>query len=107
MGGGGGEKGGSGTQFPVTCLSMGGYRVLPWSDLMIRVGRPWNLLLLLMGPGPSSLLHSTNTIVIRRRHKGHEYNVKQHDNNVTRHDYTVKWHVCNVKQHDYTIKRHY
>ncbi len=28
---------------------------------MIRVGRPWNLLLLLMGPRPSSLLHSTRS----------------------------------------------
>jgi len=56
MGGGGeGEKGGSGPQLPVTCLSRGGYRVLPWSDLMIRVGRPWNLLLMWVGPGPPGL----------------------------------------------------
>ncbi len=54
--GGGGEKGGRCTQFPVTCLSRGGYRVLPWSDLMIRVGRPWNLLLMWVGPGPPGLI---------------------------------------------------
>jgi hypothetical protein len=67
--GGGRGEGGSGTQLPVTCLSRGGYRVLPWSDLMIRIGRPWNPLLLFIGPGPSLLLHSTrsNTIVIRMR----------------------------------------
>jgi hypothetical protein len=29
--------------------------VLPWSDFMIRVGRPWNLLLLWVGPGPPGL----------------------------------------------------
>ncbi len=54
-GGGKGRWGVGGTQHPVTCPPWGGYRVLPWSDLMIRVGRPWNLLLLLVGPGPSGL----------------------------------------------------
>jgi hypothetical protein len=69
-GGGGGGKGVSGTQHPATCFLGRGYKVPPWSDLMIRVARPWNLLLLLLGPGPSSLLHSTrsNTIVIRMWH---------------------------------------
>jgi hypothetical protein len=28
---------------------------------MIRVGRPWNLLLLLGGPGPISLMHSARS----------------------------------------------
>jgi hypothetical protein len=28
---------------------------------MIRVGRPWNLLLLLVGPGPISLMHSARS----------------------------------------------
>jgi hypothetical protein len=54
-GGGGRVKGVSGTQLPVTCLSWGGYRVLPWSHLMIRVGRPWNPLLMWVGPGPPGL----------------------------------------------------
>jgi hypothetical protein len=53
--GGGRGKGVSGTQLPVTCLSWGGYRVLPWSHLMIRVGRPWNPLLMWVGPGPPGL----------------------------------------------------
>jgi hypothetical protein len=75
---GGGGKGVSGTQLPVTCLSWGGYRVPPWSDLMIRVGRPWNPQLLLMGPGPSS---RSNSIVIRMRHRlnccfSHKYRVE-------------------------------
>ena len=40
----------------VTCLWSQG-TLCPCSFLMIRVGRPWNLLLLLMGPGPYSLMH--------------------------------------------------
>ncbi len=32
-----------------------GYKVLPWSDLMIRVVEPWNPLLMWAGPGPPSL----------------------------------------------------
>jgi len=40
----------------VTCLGSQG-TLCPCSLLMIRVGRPWNLLLLLMGPGPISLMH--------------------------------------------------
>jgi hypothetical protein len=35
----------------VTCLGSQG-TLCPCSLLMIRVGRPWNLLLLLVGPGP-------------------------------------------------------
>jgi hypothetical protein len=58
---------------------VGGYRVLPCSDPMIRMGRPWILLLLLMGPRSSSLLHSTrsNEIVIQRRHTSEVKNLKK------------------------------
>jgi hypothetical protein len=44
----------------VTCLGSQG-TLCPCSLLMIRVGRPWNLLLLLMGPGPFSLMHSARS----------------------------------------------
>ena len=43
---------------PSIChLSWGGagYRVLPWSDPMIRVVGPWNPLLIWAGPGPPNL----------------------------------------------------
>ena len=39
----------------VTCLGSQG-TLCPCSVLMIRVGRPWNLLLLLVGPGPPGSL---------------------------------------------------
>jgi len=32
-----------------------GHKVLPWSDLMIRVAEPWNPLLMCAGPGPPDL----------------------------------------------------
>jgi hypothetical protein len=51
----GGGEGGRGVVAPSSLTPAspgGGYRVLPWSDLMIRVGRPWNLLLMWVGPGP-------------------------------------------------------
>ncbi len=66
-GGGEGRRGASAPSSLSSASPEGGYRVLPWSDLMIKVNRPWNLLLLWVGPGPSSLLHSTrpNKIVIR------------------------------------------
>ena len=44
----------------VTCLGSQG-SLCPCSLLMIRVGRPWNLLLLLVGPGPISLMHSARS----------------------------------------------
>jgi hypothetical protein len=44
----------------VTCLGSQG-TLCPCSLLMIRVGRPWNLLLLLVGPGPFSLMHSARS----------------------------------------------
>ncbi len=57
-GGGGGREGGnwhlnSGHLPRVTGYSMPNF---PCSSLMIRVGRPWNLLLLLVGPGPPGFL---------------------------------------------------
>ncbi len=71
--GGEGVDGGQWHPASLTCLRGAGYKVLPWSGLMIR-GR-WTLdfllfLLFLLGPGPSSLLLSTrsNTIIIRMRH---------------------------------------
>ncbi len=67
-GGGEGRRGVGGTQHPVTCPPWGGYRVLPWSDLMIRVGRPWNLLLLLVGPGPPGLYMYMYILVLLTRH---------------------------------------
>ncbi len=57
----GGEgEGGYGTSTLVTCLGSQG-TLCPCSSLMIRVGRPRNLLLLLMGPGPISLMHSARS----------------------------------------------
>ncbi len=44
----------------ITCLGSQG-TLCPCSLLMIRVGRSWNLLLLLMGPGPFSLMHSARS----------------------------------------------
>jgi hypothetical protein len=44
----------------VTCLGSQG-TLCPCSLLMIRVGRPWNLLLLLVGPGPFSLMHPASS----------------------------------------------
>ncbi len=57
----GGGEGGRGLVAPSTLspVSWGGggvgYKVLPWSDLMIRVVRPWNSLLMWVGPGSPSL----------------------------------------------------
>jgi hypothetical protein len=56
----GGGRGGGGLVAPSIChLPRGGpgagYKVLPWSDLMIRVVEPWNPLLMWAGPGPPSL----------------------------------------------------
>ncbi len=51
-GGGEGERGSGAPQILITCPGLKG-TLCPYSLLMIRVGRPWNLLLLLMGPGPS------------------------------------------------------
>ena len=59
-GGGGEGEGGYGTSTLVTCLGSQG-TLCPCSSLMIRVGRPWNLLLLLVGPGPISLMHSARS----------------------------------------------
>ena len=52
-GGGGGERerGAGAPQILITCPGLQG-TPCPCSLFMIRVGRPWNLLLLLMGPGP-------------------------------------------------------
>jgi hypothetical protein len=50
--GGEGEGGGLCTQILITCLCGEGLQGTSCSLLMIRVGRPWNLLLLLMGPRP-------------------------------------------------------
>jgi hypothetical protein len=44
----------------ITCLGSQG-PLIPCSLLMIRVGRPLNLLLLLMGRGPFSLMHSARS----------------------------------------------
>jgi hypothetical protein len=55
----------------VTCPGGAGYKVLPWSDLMIRVGRPWiscffywalDLLRCCTRQGPIQLLHVCGTI---------------------------------------------
>jgi hypothetical protein len=54
-GGGGGGKGVGAPSSLSPASPEGDYRVLPWSDLMIRVGRPWNLLLMWVGPGPPRL----------------------------------------------------
>jgi hypothetical protein len=53
----GGEwvEGASGTQHLSPVLGGAGYRVLPWSDPMIRVVGPWNPLLIWAGPGPPNL----------------------------------------------------
>ncbi len=57
----GGEGGGGiGTSTLVTCLGSQG-TLCPCSPLMTRVGRPWTLLLLLVGPGPISLMHSARS----------------------------------------------
>ncbi len=53
-----GKRGGGGLVAPSICHLPGGeagYKVLPWSDLMIRVAEPWNPLLMWAGPGPPSL----------------------------------------------------
>ena len=68
----GGEwvEGASGTQHLSPVLGGAGYRVLPWSDLMIRVGRPWisccsywalDLLCCCTRQGPIQLLHACGT----------------------------------------------
>jgi len=57
---GGRGRGGIGTSTLVTCLGSQG-TLCPCSSLMIRVGRPWNLLLLVVGPGPISLMHSARS----------------------------------------------
>ncbi len=59
--GGGGERGGLVHPALSPASLERGHRCTSCSLLMIRVGRPLNLLLLLMGPGPSSLLHSTRS----------------------------------------------
>ncbi len=59
MGGGRGGEGG-GTSTLVTCLGSQG-TLCPCSSLMTRVGRPWTLLMLLVGPGPFSLMHSARS----------------------------------------------
>jgi hypothetical protein len=59
-GGGGRGRGGIGTPALVTCLGSQG-TLCPCSSLMTRVGRPWTLLLLLVGPGPTSLMHSARS----------------------------------------------
>ena len=53
----GGEwvEGASGTQHLSPVLGGAGYRVLPWSDPMIRVVGLWNPLLIWAGPGPPNL----------------------------------------------------
>jgi hypothetical protein len=53
--GGEGGEGASGTQHLSPVLGGACYKVLPWSDLMIRVVGPWNPLLMWAGPGPPSL----------------------------------------------------
>jgi hypothetical protein len=53
---GGGGEGGGGLCTQSHASPVGGYRVLPCSDLMIKVSKPWNLLLLWVGPGPLGLL---------------------------------------------------
>jgi hypothetical protein len=55
-----GGRGGIGTSTLVTCLGSQG-TLCPCSPLMTRVGRPWTLLLLLVGPGPISLMHSARS----------------------------------------------
>ena len=51
-------RGGAGApQILITCPGLQG-TLCPCSLFMIRVGRPWNLLLLLMGPRSSSLMTS-------------------------------------------------
>ncbi len=57
---GGRGRGGIGTSTLVTCLGSQG-TLCPCSPLMIKVSRPWNLLLLLVGPGPISLMHSARS----------------------------------------------
>ncbi len=59
-GGGGEGEGGYGISTLVTCLGSQG-TLCPCSSLMIRLGRPWNLLLLVVGPGPISLMHSARS----------------------------------------------
>ncbi len=48
-------EGAGGTQHLSPPWGETGYKVLPWSDLMIRVAEPWNPLLMWAGPGPPSL----------------------------------------------------
>ncbi len=57
---GGRGRGGIGTSTLVTCLGSQG-TLCPCSSLMTRVGRPWTLLLLLVGPGPIWLMHSARS----------------------------------------------
>ncbi len=54
------ERGAVAPQTLVTCLGSQG-TLCPCSPLMIWVGRPWNLLLLLVGPGPISVMHSARS----------------------------------------------
>ncbi len=56
-GGGERERGVGAPQILITCPGLQG-TLCPCSLFMIRVGRPWNLLLLLMGPRSSSLMTS-------------------------------------------------
>jgi hypothetical protein len=50
-------EGASGTQHLSPVLGGAGYRVLPWSDPMIRVVELWNPLLIWAGPGPPNLFY--------------------------------------------------
>ncbi len=54
------ERGAGAPQILITCPGSQG-TVCPCSLFMIRVGRPWNPLLLLMGPGSFSLMHSARS----------------------------------------------
>jgi hypothetical protein len=54
-GGGKGVEGAGGTQHLSPAWGETGHKVLPWSDLMIRVAEPWDPLLMWAGPGPPGL----------------------------------------------------
>jgi len=48
-------EGAGGTQHLSPAWGGTGHKVLPWSDLVIRVAEPWDPLLMWTGPGPPSL----------------------------------------------------